>query len=103
MRLLLHLGSDINVQCQPHGTALQAASSACSEKVAPVLLGHGADIRARARNSVSEDGDALQVASVNSHETIVRLLLDRGADANTLNGCSKYETSLQAASSKGSE
>ncbi|KAM0172531.1 hypothetical protein ACHAPF_007410 [Botrytis cinerea] len=67
------------------------------EKIAKLLLDHGADVNAQG----GEYGNALQAAARRGNQEIVKLLLDRGANVNAQGG--EYGNALQAAARDGNQ
>lgn len=88
-------GADVNARGRLFPNALIIASSQDLEEVAKLLLEHGTDVEAEARNR------ALSAASLKGHEEVIRSLLDRGTDTNE--GNMTINSALEAVSSNGHE
>ncbi|KAL6832933.1 ankyrin repeat-containing domain protein [Trichoderma camerunense] len=98
--LLLSWGADVHAQGGAFTTALHAACFTRPKegkdgyvKMVQLLLDHGADVNATAKNKLF--GTAFQAACAAGNMNLVRLLLDRGADVN-LQG-DGYGSALQSA------
>ncbi|KAL8853671.1 MAG: hypothetical protein Q9221_001482 [Calogaya cf. arnoldii] len=77
VKVLLELGSDVNLHGGTTGTCLQAAASTGETEVMDILLEAGAEIN---EHDVGSYGSALIAAIVNMKHNAVKLLLERGAD-----------------------
>ncbi|OPB41991.1 hypothetical protein A0O28_0031080 [Trichoderma guizhouense] len=98
--LLLTWGADVHAQDGAFTTALHAACFTRPKegkdgdvKMVQLLLDHGADANATAKNKLF--GTAFQAACAAGNIKLVRLLLDRGADVNLQGG--GYGSALQSA------
>ncbi|KAJ4858637.1 ankyrin repeats (3 copies) domain-containing protein [Trichoderma breve] len=98
--LLLAWGADVHVEGGAFTTALHAACFTRPKegkdgdvKMVQLLLDHGADVNATAKNKLF--GTAFQAACAAGNIKLVRLLLDSGADVNLQGG--GYGSALQSA------
>lgn len=98
--LLLAWGADVNARGGAFTTALHAACFTRPKegkdgdvKMVQLLLDHGADVNATAKNKLF--GTAFQAACAAGNIKLVRFLLDRGADVNLQGG--GYGSALQSA------
>lgn len=98
--LLLAWGADVRAQGGAFTTALHAACFTRPKegkegdvKMVQLLLDHGADVNATAKNKLF--GTPFQAACAAGNIKLVRLLLDRGADVNLQGG--GYGSALQSA------
>ncbi|KAF3072244.1 Ankyrin-2 [Trichoderma lentiforme] len=98
--LLLAWGADVHAQGGAFTTALHAACFTRPKegeegdiRMVQLLLDHGADVNATAKNKLF--GTAFQAACAAGNIKLVRLLLDRGADVNLQGG--GYGSALQSA------
>lgn len=98
--LLLAWGADVHAQGGAFTTALHAACFTRPKegkdgdvKMVQLLLDHGADVNATAKNKLF--GTAFQAACAAGNIKLVRLLIDRGADVNLQGG--GYGSALQSA------
>ncbi len=93
VKILLDLGSDINMRGGTTGTPLQAAAAQGETEVMAVLLDAGAEVN---EHHVGNYGSALIAAIVNSKHDAVKLLLERGANPSLGAGL-KYHLPIIAA------
>ncbi|KAL8856574.1 MAG: hypothetical protein Q9178_006803 [Gyalolechia marmorata] len=93
VKVLLELGSDVNLRGGTFGTCLQAAATTGQTEVMAMLLDAGAEVN---EHHVGRYGSALIAAIVNSMHQAVKLLLERGADPSLKAGL-KYHYAIIAA------
>ncbi|KAL8801160.1 MAG: hypothetical protein Q9182_004665 [Xanthomendoza sp. 2 TL-2023] len=93
VKVLLELGSEVNLRGGQVGTCLQAAAIIGYVETMAALLDAGADIN---EHHVGCYGSALIAAIVNSKHDAVKLLLERGADPSLSAGL-KYDYPIIAA------
>lgn len=93
VKVLLELGSDVDLRGGSMGTCLQAAATSGNVETMAALLDAGAKIN---EHHVGCYGSALVAAIVNSKHDAVRLLLERGADPSLHAGL-KYSYPIIAA------
>ena len=93
VRVLLELGSDVNLHGGLYGTCLQAAATKGHLETINALLDAGADVNDK---NIGCYGNALIAAIVNSHHDCVKLLLERSADP-ALRAGMKYQYPIIAA------
>lgn len=98
--LLLSWGADVHAQGGAFTTALHAACFTIPKegkdgdvRMVQLLLDHGADVNATAKNKPL--GTAFQAACAAGNIKLIRLLLDRGTDINLQGG--GYGSALQSA------
>ncbi|KAL8993605.1 MAG: hypothetical protein Q9169_006219 [Polycauliona sp. 2 TL-2023] len=94
VKLLLELGSDVNLSGGTTGTCLQAAATKGQTEVIGILLDAGAEIN---EHDIGSYGSALIAAIVNLKQDTVVLLLERGADPSLVAGLN-YHCPIIAAS-----
>jgi Ankyrin repeats (3 copies) len=97
MKVLYHLGVDVNAAGCPHRncfTPLWGAAYAGRDDEIGFLLDRGADVNSK----TNFGGTALMVAAYKGHESTAHLLLSRGADVNANND---GDTALTFAKNKG--
>jgi len=90
VRFLLDEGVDINAKDERGWTPLHFAARTGSVEVVRTLLGRGADVNAKCKGPVDQNGTALMIAlyrwngvpTNEESEAIVTALLAKGADVN---------------------
>src|SRR4051812_48579074 len=79
-RLMVDAGTTINAYSDDGWTPLHLAAYFGNTKIAEMLLGQGADVTARSRNSTGNT--PLHAALAGNHKLVAGLLVGHGADVN---------------------